>query len=407
MKRTYENAACVLVLDSSIQACDTNHIDVFEAFARIFTSRWMRRLWTLQEAALAKELVVQFADGTINLHRLRNYIVHIGIPILNNAALNWDMAEAYATLKIFNAGTPGYTPRYNIGDIAKELQYRDVTVPSDEPLCIATLLNIDVDKILQGPEDLRMHRLWLNMPSAFMGVPRSIIFNSAPKLKKKGFRWASSTFLVRTKHTYNIILTSKDPSFQGHPTPEGLLVQIPGIIISFPGTPKALHRSFLKLQDPLSGDTCFVKINGDVWYKMTPFKTMQPESIEAQKKSKIHDLIQGDSEDCVILTSSNIELISTDGLCHALFAKRLHMRDGVTFAEARRTCVISVVRRMGNEMMRAADQCAQALLQDKTVLSRVGAESLLNEEDLNAGMAVLERMIREKGGRGSSRCCYR
>ena len=303
--------------------------------------------------------------------------------------------------------TPGRTPRCNIGDIAKKLQYRDVIVSSDKPLCIATLLNIDVTKILRGPEDRRIHRLWLHMPSAYMGVPRSIIFNSAPKLKEKGVRWAISTFLVRTKHLYNIILTSKNPSFQGHPIPDGLLVQIPGIIISFPGTPKALHKSLLKLQDPLLGDTCFVKISNDVWYKMTPFRTMQPDSIEAQEKSTIHDLIQEDSEDCVTLTSSTIELISTDRPCHALFAKRLHMRDGVTFAEARRTCVISVICRMENEMMRAADQCAQALPQDKIVLSRISAESLRNEEDINAGMACAGANDPRKGGRGSSRCYYR
>ena len=144
------------------------------------------------------------------------------------------------------------------------------------------------------------------------------------------------------------------------------------------------------------GDTCFVKISSDVWYKMTPFRTMQPESREAQEKSTIHDLIQEDSEDCVILTSSTIELISPHRPCHALFVKRLHMRDGVTFTEARRTCVISVICRMENEMMRAADQCAQALPQDKIVLSRISAESLRNEEDINAGMAVLEQMICEK-----------
>lgn len=62
MRNVYAEATYVLVLDGSIERYSYAKIGPFEAGMRLLTSRWMRRLWTLQEAALADRLIIQFVD---------------------------------------------------------------------------------------------------------------------------------------------------------------------------------------------------------------------------------------------------------------------------------------------------------------------------------------------------------
>lgn len=72
IRLVYKQAEHALVLDSSIMAYQSNKLSVAEQQIRIFTSRWMRRLWTLQEAALATSLYFQFAEKAIVLKCLKD-----------------------------------------------------------------------------------------------------------------------------------------------------------------------------------------------------------------------------------------------------------------------------------------------------------------------------------------------
>ena len=49
MKRTYQNATMVLVLDASLQLFNGGLLTPEEMCTRISSSGWTRRLWTLQE----------------------------------------------------------------------------------------------------------------------------------------------------------------------------------------------------------------------------------------------------------------------------------------------------------------------------------------------------------------------
>lgn len=55
MKTVYEQAERVSVLDSEILASTRMTATYEELHMRIQTSRWIRILWTLQEAVLAKK----------------------------------------------------------------------------------------------------------------------------------------------------------------------------------------------------------------------------------------------------------------------------------------------------------------------------------------------------------------
>ncbi len=64
MRDVYECASNVLVLDAELMQHSAER-DYREIFTRISCSSWLRRLWTLQEAVLNKNLLFQFSDRAI------------------------------------------------------------------------------------------------------------------------------------------------------------------------------------------------------------------------------------------------------------------------------------------------------------------------------------------------------
>lgn len=62
MRDVYTSAERVLVYDAELMS-STAEASYEELNMRIACSRWIRRLWTVQEAVLAKRLIYQFADG--------------------------------------------------------------------------------------------------------------------------------------------------------------------------------------------------------------------------------------------------------------------------------------------------------------------------------------------------------
>lgn len=67
MRKTYADADRVLVVDRYLTAVEIKLLLRTECLMRILCSSWTRRLWTLQEGALAKSLYFQFADEAIDI----------------------------------------------------------------------------------------------------------------------------------------------------------------------------------------------------------------------------------------------------------------------------------------------------------------------------------------------------
>lgn len=69
LRKPYQDAALVLVLDSYLYTKSTTEIDPLEMWARILCCSWSRRLWTFQEGRLAKpgRLWVLFKDTAISM----------------------------------------------------------------------------------------------------------------------------------------------------------------------------------------------------------------------------------------------------------------------------------------------------------------------------------------------------
>jgi hypothetical protein len=62
MRRIYENADRVLVLDNWVEELSVSS-SIYEKELRICLPNWQHRLWTLQEGVLAQQLCIQFRDG--------------------------------------------------------------------------------------------------------------------------------------------------------------------------------------------------------------------------------------------------------------------------------------------------------------------------------------------------------
>ena len=66
MDLTYAGARVVLVLDPELQRISREGLTQEQLCAHVLCSSWMNRCWTLQEARLSSNWVVQFADGIFN-----------------------------------------------------------------------------------------------------------------------------------------------------------------------------------------------------------------------------------------------------------------------------------------------------------------------------------------------------
>ena len=143
MRNIYEQATCVLVLDASLQFYESENMGPEETCARIFLSGWMRRLWTLQEGTLPaakKRLWFQFRDQALNLHSLRQQVANIFNNDWSRRGMATDILGRMRIFLTFFQNDMGA----DLAMVDRAFRHRSVSVPSDEPLLIGTLLGLDV-----------------------------------------------------------------------------------------------------------------------------------------------------------------------------------------------------------------------------------------------------------------------
>ncbi|KAF8246365.1 hypothetical protein K440DRAFT_645088 [Wilcoxina mikolae CBS 423.85] len=212
MRQIYENANAVLVLDSWLESQAIKNMSDTDVLMRIITSPWNNRLWTLQEGALARILFFQFADGS--------YDIDDGINSLNSfnevspeLLLKDSVKERVHEFRGFRrfADTLGL----KLTAVAGALSCRSTSVDTDEAICLATLLDLDGEKIVRTPPQDRMLKFWSMLES----IPLGLAFHKLPRLTAKGYRWAPRTFLRNpaTHPSKSNSLDLNDSVLQFHP----------------------------------------------------------------------------------------------------------------------------------------------------------------------------------------------
>ncbi|KAF5233613.1 hypothetical protein FAUST_8049 [Fusarium austroamericanum] len=249
MRKTYEDADAVLVLDSWILETTCEGKSHVETLLRIFTSSWTRRLWTYQEGFLAKVIHFQFLDRTLNIddaivelqessdiiirltflspimagywelrhstqsHRLLrgrfwNFTIalpaitsqdlHTAEEVVGNDEGSWILESLYTQLsKMFSV--PDDQPKQSdaaalagrLITAVSAVYHRSTSVMTDEPLCLGALLGLDVGKLAVTEPQYRAERFW----QMFQLVPKQLLFLSGPKVDAPNYRWAPLSLL--------------------------------------------------------------------------------------------------------------------------------------------------------------------------------------------------------------------
>lgn len=197
MADTYSNASTVLVIDKTIRQQKSSN-SIQELYCTIFTSGWMQRLWTYQEACLAQTLVFELADDdlyTLNFPRQGESIA---------STMIWRSFGAQLTRLRIDRGTA-----LDLGSVGRALNWRSTKRRIDELAAVAGLVQLSkqtLGEILETEDQAARMHIFLK---AVRWLPRNILFLPGPKLKISPFRWAPYTFLNRSEVTL-----STDPNEQ-------------------------------------------------------------------------------------------------------------------------------------------------------------------------------------------------
>lgn len=247
MYRTYDEASAVLVLDRSLISHRAGGMRVDEACVRIATSRWMTRLWTLQESALParkNKLWFQFTKTALPVRTLYGHLVKIKkTDIRRQGVVDSVIGRFFSFKSLFDVQSTE-NQGAQMEDIMNGLLYRSVTVPSDEPLIIATLLALDLSRILASEPAERMNILWRIIGISPSGIDKHILFHMGPKIYERGLRWAPQSLLSVDRYFSIPKPGEEEHRFSGHldRNAKGLVVELAGFRISIAKPAKSLPR---------------------------------------------------------------------------------------------------------------------------------------------------------------------
>ncbi|KAK1585870.1 uncharacterized protein LY79DRAFT_670705 [Colletotrichum navitas] len=255
MRDIYANAYGVLVKSAVLQATSVRDIfadtskGLIDVAAHIYTSPWMRRMWTLQEGVLAgasrargvgDRLCFAFRDGLLSLESVVNLLKQAP---KHEASLAFRFIAEFRDLSVSmwqrpdETNTPGQPLNLFLQMLVNALKYRSLTVASDEVICLATLLDLrikttrgEVEPLIgdgETPED-GMCQLWLRVETlqGASGLPGDVIFSRVPRIQVPGFRWAPRTLVQYAKYG-NMSVWPSSP-YPAWIEDEGLRVRFPG-----------------------------------------------------------------------------------------------------------------------------------------------------------------------------------
>ncbi|CAF9939192.1 hypothetical protein IMSHALPRED_001243 [Imshaugia aleurites] len=360
MKSIYEQATGVLVLEASIRLYDSEAMGPEETCARILTSAWMRRLWTLQEGALPANkgrLWFQFRHQAVNLRPLWQQMIRLFNNDLGRKGLAHTILHRMRTITTFFHHDPN-TPEADLATVDAALQHRSVSVSSDEPLLIGTLLDLDVAGILRGSEETRIHRMWSLMPTAVRGLSKDILFRLGPRLREKGYRWAPSSMLYH-EDSNSILQTMRKGDNQGIPTQHGLMVRLSGHHVSFANRPAGLPANPWGIVS--KEDVLYMRGDESCWY------------LVSRRRPSVEGDCLSEEKFCGVMRSHTnlwVTHLETDFQARkdgdeqtstALLTRLVQECEEVKYVQSYMHIHAALMRQTSREMFEAAYRCAQKL----------------------------------------------
>lgn len=230
MRQIYQCAHRVLVIDSSLLDLSIE-TDLITKYFRLYLSNYLRRLWTLQEAVMARSLIFQLKDGSITPRELEHETLEYKSVIQFYSDIIQHCSDPFDTLFDFyvigDAHVQELTPEIAFAPFADAIQHRSTKQPLDETLCFAAILRMDVDPLLKVADDKRMEKFFEMLGT----IDATIIFNNFPRLSTPGFRWAPQSIIGQA---YNLFPISHERSWEVE-RGMGEIIEGGGLHVTFPG----------------------------------------------------------------------------------------------------------------------------------------------------------------------------
>lgn len=236
MREIYNNADRVLVFDATLSEATTDAYP-HELLTRITAGNWVRRLWTFQEAALAKMLYFQYADRALTIREIsmkrkeledlndRNILHNLDqlgikshpeqlehmmkhdtyfypntdVVFVEGMQTIWALVFSQGQRKTFVSDAE------KLSSIVDGLSWRWTSRLEDETICLSGVLDQDVtelvrikprhdDDVASQRRDVAERRM-LSFMSRFETVSPYIIFCKQERFTELGRRWLPKTFL--------------------------------------------------------------------------------------------------------------------------------------------------------------------------------------------------------------------
>lgn len=266
-KTIYEKASTVLVWDRGLLKT-TLPPDPIITNMLIRASPWARRIWTLLELMVSKNIVVAFKNRTrINFSELEEAGKRAKDDTRHNMHLLWRLGRPFSPAIVELRSSP-HNDR-TLALLWSAVQFREVTEAADETIVLANVLNLHVAKLLrinndQHKREKRMVQ-FLKMldKEPGLGIPPGIIFLSGDSLRinrkvkeTRGYGWAPMSWLGRrAPGEGNPLQFTIHNSFVGR---NGLFVTYPGVMLHCSGKPSEEKKFWV----PTSPDLV-------QWYEVT------------------------------------------------------------------------------------------------------------------------------------------
>ena len=228
MGHTYRTASKVLVLDGELLRHSRN-APVLELYMRIKLSSWMRRIWTLQEGVLGKDVWFQFSEGARALSDIDNVLS----SSQNRSGEFLYTRYEHDSRALFGPfiRSSGRVPAENFAGFWKSVLMRSTSHKDDETICLATILGINPAPILEiAKSDL--DRRMIQFLCSVKRVPAFILFQEPPRLSEMGFRWAPRSFLTCFRNSKMNPYIADQGMAEVGPGQRGLMVMQPGLEIN-------------------------------------------------------------------------------------------------------------------------------------------------------------------------------
>ena len=202
LREAYEEASLVMVLDGWLVATPTTGMRASEKLLRATCSPWTRRLWTLQEGVLARNRCFYFVFNHSELFDADDAYERLLTCGWSRRfyGIMCQMLARYEELRCKSLSNQDDSSHAydRFHNLARCLKFRATSVSSDEALCIAVLLKLDLVKVAMASAVGRMHKVW----DQVVEVPAMLLFWDLPRFSDEprwwdhvGHLWAPTTFL--------------------------------------------------------------------------------------------------------------------------------------------------------------------------------------------------------------------